>query len=185
MKLYVICRREPYIPGKEYHLPESGLSPHGETYWSDTPLCDKDGRTNLGIADTLTEHIFEQIRLAEYPQMPSRFISTFASTAGYFPVWQSKLNADNCHPVFTIEAPIYYSLDGALLKCLGQDEHGTTFFEPSFARACARLYWAGKSVRDYNEFAEAEVSSEMECLVQYPFTVISILSDEDLLLLLR
>lgn len=177
--LYMIARRQPLIIGKEYTLPKSGRSPHGDTYWSDVPFFRKNEVVNHQVVCHLVEHMFEQVRLAEFPNQPSRFSSVFASTAEQFAVWQNKINAENTFPVFEIQASTFQVFDGALLKCLGGDKEGTIYFEPSFARGCARLYWSGCRVQEYPEFAEAV--SEMECLVQYPFKVTKQLTEKEIL----
>ncbi len=184
MILYVISRRGLLTTGTEFSLPKNRLSPHGEQYWGNVTFyksIDNTQKVGDDVESYIIEHVFEQIRLAEFNTMPSRFQSVFASNAEHFHVWQKKINSGNQYPVYKLEASPCPHLDAALLQAFG-NMGNERLFEPSFARECARLYWSGKCVQEYSEFSNA--TSEMEYLVQYPFTVVNKLTEQEVCKLL-
>ena len=59
MRLLMIARRGALATGIVNQLPESGLSPHGETYWGNVPFYDSNGRVDLNVVNYLIEHMKE------------------------------------------------------------------------------------------------------------------------------
>ena len=181
MRLITISRKGCLGAGKVLMSNETGLSYHGEQYWSNVLLYTKRSCTqkiNPEIKMHIIEHLFEEVRLADFPSFPSRFCSIFASTPEHFYVWQDKLNPDGCFPVYEIETDVMYEFDAALLEAFGEDENHNEYFEPSFARDCARLYWGGRTIKDNEELAHLQ--SEMECIIPLPVKVIRRLTDKEI-----
>lgn len=122
----------------------SGISLHGESYLFGFPsFAEHSGNKEFVHVSPMIEAIFEQVRRADFPTLPSRFVSMFA--------WQDLENAykfkSNYHNqdanIFEVESEEYFLGDMSLLTIGGQVMNS---FELAYK------YWSGG--RTDNPFIE-------------------------------
>ncbi|MCG2572348.1 DUF2441 domain-containing protein [Acinetobacter sp. ME22] len=99
----------------------NGISLHGQSYLFGYPaFVAKSGSKQLVHISPMIEAIFEQVRRADFPTLPSRFTSMFA--------WQSKNDAHTFKNnyrspnanIFEVESEEYFLGDMSLLTIGGQ-----------------------------------------------------------------
>lgn len=141
MQLYRIDRRnEITAPGDI--LVTGELSTFGKMHWKEKPLHDFSA-----VMDCVTEHLFETIRVQEFPQMPSRFCCAFAADAADLPPWVQFFarQGDQVDRIWVLEAPIAHRVDSSLLRAFWL-YHDGLWFDPAFAHTCARAYWGQSNI---------------------------------------
>lgn len=152
MIVYHIDRAGSLCEGMELTLSADGLSRHGQRYWRSPNV-----KNVLEINDYFIEHIFEEVRLAHYPDRPSRFVSLFGSpTVTQLNYWGTTLKEADDPPVWQIDSPSVWLADAALLRCMEADTYNL-----ARARSNAHRYWQG--ALKYDSAAKSCVPALMAC----------------------
>lgn len=132
MMVYHIDRGGFLCEGMVLSLSAEGLSLHGQHYWRSPSVKNPDD-----VNDFFIEHIFEEIRLAHYPDRPSRFQSLFGCpTMKQLRYWEKLFQEAGNPPVWQIETPAVWLADARLLHCM---ENG--MYNLARARSNAHQYW--------------------------------------------
>lgn len=141
MLLYRIDRRNEIMQPGEF-LPDSGLTNFGDVHWKEKPLHDLSS-----VMDCITEHLFESVRLQEFPHMPSRFSCAFACDNQDLEPWIRffERQGNQVNRIWLLDAPVAYRVDSSLLRSFWMYSDGL-WFDPSFTRACARAYWGQSNI---------------------------------------
>lgn len=137
----------------------NGISRHGENYLSHKIFYWHDDVTNKDFIPYIPsiELVFEIIRIAKYPTLPSRFQSMFA-----FEKLEDALNFKSLYskedcPIYIVEANKYIKRDMNLLKIGFNISGGITL---------AEKYWS----------AQQSETPEWEILLELPVKIIKCLS---------
>lgn len=124
---------------------ENGLTSHGRVFWHNYQVDDR-------LIHWFGEHFFEQIRLKEYPQRPSRFESVFACTEEYISHWLRLINPVEGYDwppwLWQVEAADYFvAEEGFLRSYFINDSTDQKILSPFWARENARKYWNGLQIK--------------------------------------
>jgi hypothetical protein len=135
----------------------NGLSHHGHKYLKGRHTYGT--HPNYDINDNvLTEMTFEYTRRLDFPHLPSRFQSMFASDTIETAKWFRKNYGAPQHLIYEIEATNFLKVDMNLLYSGVQNVAGSFF---------AHQYWTGKSSQN----------PYWEYIVELPVKVISIVPE--------
>lgn len=166
MLYYHIDRRGSLQPNTTLNA-ESGMSEHGIQYWGDVHVEDFKVFKSYVI-----EHLFEEVRLAEFPTKPSRFASFFACTKDTIRPWIDFFGTAS--PIYEVCSPVpALKADSALLNAFWYYPDGC-WFDPGRARIQARLYWSGRSIRDLYEVypVPKNIPPRWEYLLAFPVKIL-------------
>lgn len=168
MPLYHIDRSCQMVDGMILAL-QDGVSRWGNACWGGTWL------DNLATVQSMViDHLFEEVRLMEFPNEKSRYQVLFGCDETELRYWQGVLG-HHMHKLMIIRETTYDRRDASLLRAFPVLENGK-FFDPGFARECARLYWRGESVEalHHSRFRRGEGPHDQphfECLIHLPAVV--------------
>ena len=144
-----------------------GMSEHGIRYWNRVSVDDFGDFQSF-----VTEHLFEEVRLADFPTKPSRFVSFFACTKDTIRPWIDFFGTT--FPIYEVCSPVSaLKADSALLEAFWNYPDGYSF-DPGRARIQARLYWSGRSIRDLYEVypVPKNIPPRWEYLLAFPVKVL-------------
>ena len=98
-----------------------GMSEHGIRYWNRVSVDDFGDFQSFVI-----EHLFEEVRLAEFPTKPSRFVSFFACTKDTIRPWIDFFGTT--FPIYEVCSPVpALKADSALLEAFWNYPDGYSF----------------------------------------------------------
>lgn len=176
MIAYHIDRNKTLSAGMTLELQPSGLSYHGENYLRPFNVTDIENVNNAII-----EHVFEEVRLAHFPDKPSRFTSLFGCMDwNNINQWGTTLRGEEKDPpIWVIETDSIFIADASLLRCLTHDMERKQFYDLAFARQCALSYWSGAvplqptGPRNNKHTSLLSPTHHLsECLIQLPARVL-------------
>ena len=184
MLFYHIDKHHSLSAGTILRVDDNGFSAHGNVFWADYDVDDR-------LIHWFCEHFFEQVRLKEFPERPSRFESFFACTAEYLREWKEILeNGSGCVDkpwVWLVEADEFFFAEEGYLR--SHKENVNTKQKrlcPLWARENARTYWGGvpgiETVKDYSSLRQFQLqpSCPVEVLLKAPIKVVRQLSDDEI-----
>lgn len=114
-----------------------GLSFHGWQYLLDRHDFEKIGTSQISYVnhEVTVELIFEYVRRASYPKLPSRFQSFFA----WGSIEEARAFRQNQQPIYQLECKQFFKADQKLLTSGVQNIAGSL---------CAHKYWSGKATNE-------------------------------------